>query len=76
MDLIQRKIMLFMIFGIIGIVVSGALSKKYYRNAPSLERMRGTLEGKPMAGVVPVWVSWINIVSFGLLIYGVVDKFF
>lgn len=65
----------FIIIGIVGIVLSGILSQRYYRSADPLQRVVGSMEGKAMGGVVPVWVSLVNLTSFGFLIYGIFTLF-
>lgn len=68
--------MTFIVIGVIGIVVSGFLSKWYYNKANSLDRMVGSKEGRAFGGVVPLWVSLIYLASFGCLIYGIVKLVF
>jgi hypothetical protein len=62
----------FIVIGILGIAVSGVLSKRYWDKANPLERMVGSAEGRAFGGAVPLWVSLINLASFGCLIYGII----
>ncbi len=64
--------MIFIVIGVIGIVVSGFLSNRYYNKADPLDRMVGAMEGRSFSGVVPLWLSLINVASYGCLIYGIV----
>lgn len=68
--------MAFIVIGVIGIVVAGFLSSKYYKKADPLQRAVGAMEGKAMSGVVPLWVSLLNVGSYGCLIYGIIKLVF
>ena len=67
--------MIFIVIGIIGIALSGFLSNRYYNKANPSDRMMGSMKGLPLGGVVPPWISWINVLSFALLIYGIICLF-
>ena len=64
--------MIFIAIGIVGIVLSGFLSKRYYHKANPLDLAVGSMEGRPFAGAVPLCVSLVSLASFGCLIYGII----
>jgi len=65
--------MKFIIIGVIGVAVSGLLSKMFWDRADPLDRMARSARGRPLGGVVPVWASVINVASFVCLIYGIFE---
>ena len=64
--------MTFIIIGVIGIAASGFLSQRYYNKANPSDRIAGSKQSHIFGGVVPHWVSLINLASVGCLMYGVI----
>jgi hypothetical protein len=65
--------MTWIIIGVVGIIVSGFISKSLYAYAVEARRVR---PGAPFARAVPAWVSLLFLASLGCAIYGVVKVLF
>ena len=62
--------------GAIGVIISGRLSSMYYDRESITTRMLEQIEGIGSRKIIPIWVSFINLASYGFIIYGIVKVIF